>query len=44
MGCGSFIIDLANLEKNEQERVFSAYVGARELPDTSPFNFIQGLV
>lgn len=44
MGCGSFIIDLANLEKAEQERVLSAYAGSRELPDTSPFNFIQGLV
>ncbi len=44
MGCGSFIVDLSNLEKNEQERVLSAYAGSRELPDTSPFNFLQGLV
>lgn len=44
MGCGSFIVDLANLEKSEQERVLSAYAGGRELPDTSPFNFLQGLV
>jgi putative protease len=33
MGCGSFIVDL-----------LSAYAGARELPETSPFNFLQGLV
>jgi len=44
MGCASFILDLANLEKNEQERVLSAYAGGRELPETSPFNFLQGLV
>ena len=44
MGCASFIVDLANLEKSEQERVLSAYAGSRELPDTSPFNFLQGLV
>lgn len=44
MGCGAFIVDLSNLEKSEQERVLSAYAGSRELPDTSPFNFIQGLV
>ena len=44
MGCSSFIVDLSNLEKNEQERVLSAYAGSRELPETSPFNFLQGLV
>ena len=44
MGCGSFIVDLSNLEKTEQERVLSAYAGSRELPETSPFNFLQGLV
>lgn len=44
MGCGSFIIDLANLDKAEQERVLAAYAGARELPETSTFNFLQGLV
>jgi len=44
MGCSSFIVDLANLEKGEQERVLAAYSGARELPETSPFNFLQGLV
>lgn len=44
MGCSSFIVDLSGLEKNEQERVLSAYAGSREIPDSSPFNFIQGLV
>jgi putative protease len=44
MGCSSFIVDLSGLEKTEQERVLSAYGGGRELPETSPFNFIQGLV
>jgi len=44
MGCSSFILDLSCLDKNEQERVFAAYAGNRELPESSPFNFIQGLV
>jgi hypothetical protein len=44
MGCASFILDLSNMEKNEQDRVLAAYAGSREIPDTSPFNFIQGLV
>lgn len=44
MGCSSFIVDLSGLEKAEQEKVISAYSGARELPETSPFNFLQGLV
>lgn len=44
MGCSSFVIDLAGLDKNGQEQVLSAYAGNRELPDTSPFNFLQGLV
>lgn len=44
MGCSSFIVDLSGLEKNEQERVLSAYSGGRELPGTSAFNFLQGLV
>ena len=44
MGCSAFIVDLASLEKPDQERVLAAYSSGRELPDTSPFNFIQGLV
>lgn len=44
LGCGSFILDLANLEKSGQEQVLAAYAAGRELPDTSPFNFLQGLV
>jgi putative protease len=44
IGCSAFILDLANLEKPEQDQVLAAYSSARELPDTSPFNFIQGLV
>jgi putative protease len=44
MGCSSFILDLSCLDKSEQERVFAAYAGSREIPESSPFNFIQGLV
>ncbi len=44
MGCGSFIIDLASLEKPLQDQVLAAYASGRELPETSPFNFLQGLV
>jgi len=44
MGCSSFILDLSCLDKNEQERVFTAYAGSKEIPESSPFNFIQGLV
>ncbi|MBP1727889.1 MAG: peptidase, partial [Deltaproteobacteria bacterium] len=44
MGCGSFIVDLANLEKPAQEQVLAAYAAGRELTETSPFNFLQGLV
>jgi len=44
MGCGHFILDLSGTEKTEQEQVLSAYASCRELPDTSPFNFLQGLV
>jgi putative protease len=44
MGCGSFIVDLASLDKPLQEQVLAAYATSRELADTSPFNFLQGLV
>jgi len=44
MGCGRFILDLSGTEKAEQEQVLSAYASGRELPNTSPFNFLQGLV
>jgi putative protease len=44
MGCSSFILDLSCLDKSGQERVLAAYAGSREIPETSTFNFIQGLV
>jgi putative protease len=44
MGCSSFILDLSHCEKTEQEQVLAAYAAGRELPETSPFNFLQGLV
>jgi putative protease len=44
MGCQQMIIDLAHCEKSEQEQVLAAYAAGRELPNTSPFNFMQGLV
>ncbi|HZV80552.1 MAG TPA: U32 family peptidase [Geobacteraceae bacterium] len=44
MGCSHFIIDLSHTDKGEQEQVLSAYAAGRELPETSPFNFLQGLV
>jgi putative protease len=43
-GCSSFILDLSCLDREGQERVFAAYAGSREVPETSIFNFIQGLV
>lgn len=43
-GCTSFILDLAGLEPPQQEQVLAAYAAGRELADTSPFNFLQGLV
>jgi len=44
MGCSHFILDFSGTEKGEQEQVLSAYASGRELPNTSPFNFLQGLV
>ncbi len=44
MGCGHFILDLAHADQREQEQVLAAYATGRELPETSPFNFLQGLV
>lgn len=44
MGCCHFILDLSGTERPEQEQVLSAYASCRELPNTSPFNFLQGLV
>lgn len=44
MGCSSFIVDLANLDRPVQEQVMAAYAAGREIADTSPFNFLQELV
>jgi putative protease len=44
MGCSSFVLDLAHLNRDEQERVLAAFAAGREIPDTSPFNFLQGLL
>ena len=42
-GCSSFILDLSHLGKDGQEQVLSAFAARRELPGTSPFNFLHGL-
>jgi putative protease len=44
MGCSSFILDLAHLNRDQQEQVLSAYATGRELPNSSQFNFTMGLV
>jgi putative protease len=43
MGCTAFTVDLGHLERSGQEQVLAAYASQRELPDTSPFNFLLGL-
>ncbi len=44
MGCSAFILDLAHLNRDQQEQVLSSYAAGRELPNSSQFNFTMGLV
>jgi putative protease len=44
MGCGSFVIDLSSTPREEWPQILDAFNRGRELPDTSEFNFIMGLV
>jgi len=44
MGCSHFILDLSAADKAEHEQILAAYSSSREIPNTSPFNFLQGLV
>jgi U32 family peptidase len=44
MGANAFVIDLCQTITEEQKQVLAAFAAGRELPDTSPFNFVMGLV
>ena len=44
MGCGSFLIDLSQLPREEWPRVLDAFARSTALPETSEFNFTMGLV
>lgn len=44
MGCGSFIIDLGQQQKDEWPKIISTFNRGAALPGTSEFNFQMGLV
>ena len=44
MGCASFVIDLTATARDEWPVVLDAFIRGRELPGTSEFNFLMGLV
>jgi putative protease len=44
MGCGSFVIDLSSAPREEWPQILDAFNRGRELPNTSEFNFMMGLV
>ena len=44
MGCGSFVIDLSSAPREEWPQILDAFNWGRELPGTSDFNFVMGLV
>jgi putative protease len=44
MGCDSFVIDLGNLPREEWHQPLDAFNHGSEIPGTSPFNFVMGLV
>jgi putative protease len=44
MGANAFVIDLCQTTTEEQKQVLAAFAAGRELPETSPFNFVMGLV
>jgi putative protease len=44
MGCGSFVIDLSFAPRDEWPRILDAFNRGKEIPGTSEFNFVMGLV
>jgi putative protease len=44
MGCATFVIDLAAAPREEWPRILDAYSRGKELPGTTEFNFLMGLV
>jgi putative protease len=44
MGCGSFVMDLTFTPREEWPQVLDAFNRGRELPGTTEFNFVMGLV
>ncbi len=44
MGCGSFVIDLTSAPRDEWPRILDAFGRGKELPGTSEFNFVMGLM
>lgn len=44
LGCASFVIDLTQTAVTDRQRVLDAYAAGRELPGSSAFNFLTGLV
>ncbi|KAF0221398.1 MAG: hypothetical protein FD174_536 [Geobacteraceae bacterium] len=44
MGCASFVIDLSQTPREEWRRVLEAFSRGGEIPGTSEFNFVMGLV
>lgn len=44
MGCNSFVIDLTKAHRDQWRRILDAAARGEELPGTSEFNFVNGLV
>ncbi|MFZ3209116.1 MAG: U32 family peptidase [Geobacteraceae bacterium] len=44
MGCNSFVIDIGSLPPEEWRQPLDAFNRGSEIPGTSPFNFVMGLV
>jgi len=44
MGCSSFVIDLTAAPQEEWPRILDAFIRGKELPGTTEFNFLMGLV
>jgi putative protease len=44
MGCASFVIDLTSVQQEEWPQILDAFSRGVELPGTTEFNFVMGLV
>jgi len=43
-GCGTFIVDLSQAPRERWRPILDTFARGGELPGTSPFNFVMGLV